>query len=160
MKISNQISIILVFLSLTLAQTIFAQNTWIGGTPGAENDWNNPQNWSLNRVPDDADLVVIVADVSTQSGFFPIVKNVVPEIAFLNIEGGATLTILNTGKLIVNGENTFNYGIQNTGTILNAGKLIIEKTALSPLAEAKNNIINTGNFAFMAIDTEVILADN
>ena len=49
---------------------IIAQNSWIGGTPGAENEWNNPKNQSENKVPDWSDESVIISDISSQSGFF------------------------------------------------------------------------------------------
>lgn len=160
MKITNQIAIVSVFFFLTLAQTIFAQNTWIGGTPGSETDWNNPRNWSLNHVPDNGDLVVLIADVSTQSGFFPVIAQDVPEIAFLNIEGGAKVTILTKGKLVVNGNSTFNHGIQNTGKMYNSGVLVIKNTALSPLAEFNNNIQNTGIFALENLEPNENIAFN
>lgn len=142
-------TITIVSLWLLVANTAFAQNSWIGGTPGAETEWNNPKNWSENRVPDWRDDIVIIQNVSSQSGHFPKVTKIAPEINHLKLEGGATLTVEKKGKLVVNGANTYNYGILNVGTLINYGFVSIENTALPPLENLENNIINRGAIALI-----------
>ncbi len=137
---------LLTLTCLFLASSVMAQNTWKGGIPGAETDWNNPRNWSEGRLPDWSDDLVIIPNVRSQSGYFPIVKTPVPDIACLSIEGGAKITILSSGHLTINGESTFNYGILNTGEVFNSGYLTILETALSPLANHAENIYNNGIF--------------
>lgn len=141
-------SLVFTFCFFILGLTASAQNIWKGGTPGAETDWNTPRNWSLNRVPDWSDDVVLIPNVASQSGYFPVVESHVPDISHLNIEGGASVTITTTGSLTIDGETTFNYGIQNTGHLHNSGHLAILKTALPPLAEPDGNILNQRVFAF------------
>lgn len=147
----NTLKIAITILSLLLISsfTLSAQNSWKGGTLGAEQEWNNPKNWSENRVPDWRDETVIIQDVSSRSGYFPTVSTVVPEIGHLRLEGGATLMVANNGKLIVNGETTFNYGILNAGKLVNYGFVSIENTAMNPLENPRNNIINKGAFALI-----------
>lgn len=143
---------LLLFLSLSFSTT--GQNYWKGGTPGAETEWNNARNWSENHVPDWSDDVVIIPNVATSSGYFPIIKNEVPEIAHLNIIGGANLTITSSGSLTINGENTYNYGIINTGQVHNLGKLNILNTGLSALSnlDKSKSIKNEG---VLAINEEI-----
>ena len=121
-----------------------AQNIWKGGTPGAETEWMNPRNWSENEIPDWTDEVVIIPDVSAQTGFFPIIRNTVPEINYLAIEAGAQITIDVKGALTIDGKHTYNYGILNIGNLYNKGHLVVQNTALSPLGTKKNTIHNTG----------------
>ncbi|MEM6965966.1 MAG: hypothetical protein AAF573_14460 [Bacteroidota bacterium] len=145
------IRVVITILSfwLLVANTTVAQNSWLGGTPGAETEWNNPKNWSENRVPDWRDDVVIIGNVSSQSGHFPKVTEKTPEISHLRLDGGATLTIEKEGSLIVNGANTHNYGIVNVGTLVNYGFVSIENTALPALENLENRIINRGAIALI-----------
>ncbi len=96
------------------------QNVWIGGTPGQENSWNQFTNWSLNRVPDYTDHVLIPMQESRLM-FNPVIDESVQPIAVLEIESGANLTISNNGTLTIDGQYTYNYGIILFGDILGAG---------------------------------------
>jgi hypothetical protein len=151
MKASNffdSITISLLTMMVLFSTTLTAQNYWKGGTKGAETTWNHPHNWSLNHVPNWSDKVVIIPDVSSQSGYFPVVYRKVPDIPCLNIEGGAEVTIATTGVLIIDGETTYNYGILNTGGLTNAGKLLVTDTAMEPFSAPTDNIQNIGIVAF------------
>ena len=148
---------ILLLLNVTFSSQ--AQNIWQGGTPGAETNWNNPKNWSKNRVPDWSDTYVIIPDVSSQSGQFPEVKNQVPTIASLSVEGGAKLMIRKKGNLTIDGGSTYNFGILNTGKLLNEGKITVHNTALEPLENPNNPILNKGGaIAFYGKDNVEWLA--
>ncbi len=146
---TNILLAITTILLCFVANAIIAQNSWIGGTPGAESEWSNPKNWSENKVPDWSDESVIISDVSTQSGFFPIISNEVAEIPHLRLEGNSTLTIAKNGKLIINGSDTYNFGILNVGSVINYGYVSIQNTGLSPLENNAKNIENRGAFAFL-----------
>ena len=74
--------------------------TWKGGHPGRESDWQFAGNWSSSRLPDHFNNVVI-PDVSTGSGKYPIIKGDVGNVNGLFIEAGASLTIAPKGSLVV-----------------------------------------------------------
>lgn len=63
-------------------------NTWKGGTPGHENDWNIAANWSLGEVPNATHDVVIPND-----GIFPVLAGKTVEINSLQMQPGAELTL-------------------------------------------------------------------
>jgi hypothetical protein len=75
-------------------------NTWIGGTPGQTTNWNCPKNWSTYQVPD-AFQTVIIPDVESNSGFYPIINETDMEVNALVLESGASLTITKKGSLKV-----------------------------------------------------------
>ena len=167
MKAINRFSLVAIALSTMLFFTtqLSGQNYWLGGTPGAEADWNTAQNWSQNRVPDWTDSEVIIPNVESQARPFPVVNSIVPEIAHLNVQGGAKVTITESGSLVINGGTTYNYGIINTGDVYNAGNLVIIDTALSKLAENRDNIHNRGVIAVynsedLETPTYVLVAQN
>lgn len=106
-------------------------NTWKGGTPGDETNWMNPRNWCANTVPTEISDVVI-PNISTTGSHYPIVKSKVEPIGSLLISGGAKLFIEESGLLIVDGREVYNYGILNLGYILINGEVFIENCALDP----------------------------
>ena len=123
--------LILLNLCLFISMT-FAQSVWVGGSPGKETDWNTSKNWSDNRIPDWSDYVVI-PDVSTQSGYFPVITKPVEPIPHLEVQANSKLTILPEGKLTVDGSNFYNVGILLVGDILAEGELIVFNTALESI---------------------------
>ena len=131
----NSILFVLLTLSLT---SLEAQNIWCGGTPGNETNWNVAKNWSDNRVPDWT-KEVIIPDVSTCSGYYPIIDSEVEPIAHLEIQSNARLTILPKGKLIIDGDSTFDAGITLLGDIKVGGNLEIINTAMSAIDNLSGN---------------------
>ena len=115
--------------ALFFVSTLAAQNYWVGGTPGKESDWNTAKNWSQNRIPDWTQDVII-PDVSTQSGYFPIIDSDVDPIPHLAIYSNAILTILREGKITIDGKTTFNSGLYLVGKIISKGDVVIINTAL------------------------------
>lgn len=117
------------FATFLILNTVSAQNYWRGGFPGNEKDWNTAQNWNQNKVPDWTQNVII-PDVSAQSGYFPVINELVNPIPHLEIQGNALLTILDSGKLVIDGKTTFNSGLVMVGDILAKGDIEILNTAL------------------------------
>lgn len=91
-KTASAITTLLIcfFASTSSAQRL---NTWRGGTPGHETDWNYFKNWSLGKTPDAFDRVLI-PDVSSTTRMYPVISNTGVEISSLEIQPGATITIL------------------------------------------------------------------
>lgn len=73
---------------------------WEGGTPGMESNWNCPDNWSTNAVPN-AFSDVIIPDVSTRSRVYPILSHKDAEVNKLTLESGAALLVQNGSCLVV-----------------------------------------------------------
>lgn len=122
----------LVFLLISCTYCLSAQNVWKGGTIGKPDQWNVASNWSKNRVPDWSETVII-PDVRSQSGYFPVIDQAVPAIAHLEIQANASLLIQAKGTLQVDGQTTVNCGILLQGTLLVEGYLDIvntQKTAI------------------------------
>ncbi len=135
----------------------FAQNTWMGGAPGRENDWLEARNWSNQRVPTWEDDVLIPQRFPA---FYPVVTEEAPEIASLKIAGGATLTIAQKGHLKIDGIATYHSGVFLAGTLLNYGNLTISNTGEKILDGNAANLI-TGSDGLLFLDGEpfVIVAD-
>lgn len=74
--------------------------TWKGGTPGKECQWQCPQNWTSNKVPDGFSNVVIPATVASGSLSNPVL-NERTEVNSLRIEGDSRLKIGPQGMLTV-----------------------------------------------------------
>ena len=72
-------------------------NTWQGGKPGREADWNVAANWSLHRVPNWTHDVYI-PDMSATARPYPVL-NLRAEVHSLQMQSGAELTITETGTL-------------------------------------------------------------
>lgn len=82
------------------------RNTWKGGAPGHETDWNFYKNWSLGKAPDLFHNVVI-PDVSTSTQHYPVLKSGSAEVASLEIQQGATLTLQANARLRTTEFTTF-----------------------------------------------------
>ena len=93
------------------------------------------------------DQVVIVPNVSSSSGYFPVVDETVEEIPYLLIEAGAYLVITDSGQLTINGETTYNYGLLNAGELINEGELFIFRTAMPALGPGHGRLTNQGVLA-------------
>jgi hypothetical protein len=89
------------FSLLTITSTIQAQtiNVWKGGFPGQETNWHCHKNWSLGRLPDVFDAVVI-PDVSTKTQKYPVVTCGEVEVQSIDIQAGATLTLHRSARIV------------------------------------------------------------
>jgi hypothetical protein len=123
------------------------ENVWLGGTPGQETNWDNPRNWSENRVPDE-DSWVIVQNLNTGHHAFPIINSEVI-ISGIEVHAGASLKVAAAGELIIDGEYANNYGILNYGDVINEGRISIFNTALCPVLDERNKIQNLGAVALL-----------
>ncbi len=83
-----------------LSVAAFAQktNNWRGGAPGHETEWSYFKNWSTGRVPNEFDHVVI-PDVSTSTGKYPVIRKGEIEVLSLVVQTGASLTLLPQARL-------------------------------------------------------------
>lgn len=75
-------------------------NVWRGGAPGHETDWSFFKNWSTGKVPSEFDNV-IVPDVSASTGDYPVIRTGEVEILGLEIQSGASLTLMPEARLLV-----------------------------------------------------------
>lgn len=118
---STTIIIAIIIASITNFSQAQPQNTnfWKGGTPGQTTNWNCPENWSLGKVPDPFQNVII-PDVSTGSGVYPIIKTGGLEVHDLVLEAGAILEIQKQGSLKVEGyfEGFGNFSLITDGTLV------------------------------------------
>ena len=133
----KSIIVLIAFLYMCSA-SVEAQNVWCGGTPGHETDWNVAKNWSESKVPDWT-KTVIIPDVSSCGGYYPIIDSEVEPISHLEICSNATLTILASGKLIIDGDSTYDSGITLFGNLKVDGDLEIMNTALSAIDNLSGN---------------------
>jgi hypothetical protein len=93
---SNFLTAIFILLGLfAQSQTI---NTWQGGYPSHENDWNTAANWSLREVPNQTHEVVI-PDMGTDARHIPMLADATVEINSLKILPGAQLILKNGARI-------------------------------------------------------------
>lgn len=92
----------LTFLFMFTSIAVYSQktNTWKGGTPGQETEWNCPKNWSAYSVPDEF-TDVLIPDVSTTTLANPVLRYGSFEINSLFLESDARLTIKEDARLLV-----------------------------------------------------------
>lgn len=102
MKTSISLTVLAVCLSLIFSTQLPAQMKvhWVGGTPGHEYDWNCPENWSTQRVPDEFSDVFI-ENTSTKTFAYPIIQSDEISVNSLYIDSGAWLTIAENSSLKV-----------------------------------------------------------
>lgn len=105
-------------------------NTWIGGCPGHETDYNFYKNWSTNQVPDWSSDVVIPNKFSDNQ-YFPVIAGEYVEVNSLYIHAGAELTIKENAYMAVLNEDYKNEPLVNMGEILVYGKLGVEDKILN-----------------------------
>ena len=110
----------LVFAICSLSVT--GQSIWIGGTPGRETDWMEARNWLDKKIPGSDDYVLI-AHIGQE--VYPVIRSVLPEIAGLEIEGGARLEVLPEGVMTVVPERQGGTGLSLIGTVTNQGVIRI-----------------------------------
>ena len=122
-----------------------AQMVWKGGSPGQETQWNEPDNWSQNRIPAANDLVIIP---NTGGEYDPVIDQPIAPIYFLEIQGGASLHILSTGILVVDGGNSPEDGILLVGDLVNEGYIQLKGSTSPQIAGHPENIYSTGEITY------------
>ncbi|MBL7781392.1 MAG: hypothetical protein JNM22_09265 [Saprospiraceae bacterium] len=88
------------FMLFSAAVSAQKTNVWRGGAPGHETDWSFFKNWSTGKVPSEFDNV-IVPDVSASTGDYPVIRTGEVEILGLEIQSGASLTLMPEARLLV-----------------------------------------------------------
>ena len=133
------ITITLCLVSLFITNEISAQNYWMGGAPGNETNWNYAKNWSQNRIPDWTENVII-PDVSTHSGFFPVISQVIEAVPHVEIQSNAVLTVLPWGRLVIDGTSTYNSGIFLNGKLIATGTIDIANVARMEIEQDRGEL--------------------
>ena len=102
-------------------------NTWKGGTPGKTANWDCPKNWSKGSVPD-AFQDVVIPDVSTGSGIYPVIETGSQVSNSIVMEAGAKLEIRYAGSLTVLSslEGYGNYELETEGALIFPMNVIAE----------------------------------
>ncbi len=126
-----------------------AGNRWTSTGPGADSDWNRAANWSFGTVPTNGEHVII-PDVTTTSGRFPVILGGAPippavsRAGCLTIEYNGFIEVGNGGRLIITDNITIE---ENDPALLPDGKLLIRSGGnliqITDGAENTNN--NSGN---------------
>lgn len=132
--------IFLLFCLLSIKHAA-AQSYWAGGTPGRENAWNEPNNWLLKRIPGPTDEAVIP---HLCCDYYPVISGDVGTISQLEVEGGASLTILKGGKLTVRTTEKKQPAIFLTGMLFNYGMLILSDTSDKIVGGMEEHLVNEG----------------
>lgn len=110
------------FFSATLpAQTL---------TPGYETDWHFYKNRSLGKAPDEFQRAVI-PDVSTQSLRYPVIRSGDVEVASLEIQPNASLTLAGTARLAAE-------TVENMGTCEGCEGRLLSKSEAHEASCAQN----------------------
>lgn len=98
--------LLLIILSIFFLPALYGQiqNTWIGGFPGRESDWNCHKNWSKYKVPNEFNDVVI-PDTRSTTFVYPVIKKGNIVINSLEMHPGTILHIHNSVNLTILAEN-------------------------------------------------------
>ena len=112
----------LILLLVLITANSFAQITaiWRGNTPGHENKWECPSNWSNNRVPDEFTDVIIQVDISNDF-HYPVFNMSETEINSLRIWPGACLYLKSGNLFILDAERNY----FNRSQIVGKGKPVL-----------------------------------
>ena len=157
---------------------IIAQNTvtWVGGTPGNETSWEEPKNWSDNKVPNE-NSVVIIKDFNSGHNAQPVITenggqldanaNGVTHRWYLNGEpisgSSAQIPVQGSGAYTV--EVTDNNGCSEVQVFTVDGNLSVEDLAIStlkvypnPAADFVNiDLANAGAYNMVSLQLKVML---
>lgn len=143
---------------------IVAQNTvtWIGGTPGNETSWDEPRNWSDNKIPNE-NSIVIIKYANSGHNAQPVITEKV-EVASIEVQANAQLTIKKDAELIIDGSFTYSEGISvYGGEVINKGTVHLYSLSVDVTEDYLNQIQNTG-YVFMEdqlkVGDEEILSSN
>ncbi len=120
---------------------------WTGCT---STDWNTATNWSQARVPLATDDVVIVAGPANQ----PVIGSGTAAVAnSVEVQSGASLSIVNGASLTLNGSKSFTGPTLGTvsgafivqGSVRNSGQVVIGNASAASVGQY--GLVNTGTFA-------------
>jgi hypothetical protein len=127
-----------------------SQITWVGGTPGAENDFANAQNWSTCATPQSDENVIIPGGL----GDYPVLLSTV-EVTDMILETGSSFN-LNGQTLTLNGRftnnGTFTHG---NGTVVFDGTEDEQISGASGVTFYDLTINSTSNE--VAVETPVVV---
>ncbi|MBL7777909.1 MAG: hypothetical protein JNK66_06345 [Chitinophagales bacterium] len=115
-------------LSGSAAVTVnFCSNTWVGGTTS----WHLGSNWSLGVPPNhcSSDVLIPTAPVG---GTFPTISSTDINVANIEVQQGATVTVNGGRKLTVCGNWTG--GSASNATVSGSGELILSGSALQTIS--------------------------
>ena len=139
-----RVSIIFYVLPLFLSGELAGQVVWSGKAPGKAGEWMEPRNWVQNRLPDIWDKVVLPYRTG-QSGTAVVLRGTSIRIASLELQSGSRLEITKGTQLIIDGSDTYDYGILLLGGILtNDGEIIIVNAGLASIEKLNGLLINNG----------------
>lgn len=151
----------LIIIAMTLISTLsFAQQIveWKGGTPGKEQMWNEARNWNTNQVPDEYSVVIIKRQNTGHNAQPVILQNV--QIASMQLESGAMLTVAEGSELMIDGTYTYSEGIKNFGGHLeNEGTIQFRNIDYTELNGVEDMIAGTGEIQFEGQNINALLAD-
>ena len=121
-----------------------AQAVWSGKAPGKASEWMEPRNWVQNRLPDTWDKVVLPYRTG-QSGTPVVLRGTSIRIASLELQSGSRLEITKGTQLIIDGSDTYDYGILLLGgTLSNDGEIVIVNAGLASIEKLNGLLINNG----------------
>jgi hypothetical protein len=110
---------------------------WVGGSNGAETDWNTPGNWDDGRVPTVATNVIIPEG----SDFYPVVSGSL-NCQDVEISDGATMTVQTGATLNIEGDLIVGQG--NSGVLyIDGGTCNVNGVVTSALGSSIQ-ILNNG----------------
>lgn len=126
------------FIMVTMVAFSQKNNTWVGGTPGMEDNWNCAKNWSTYSVPDEF-TNVIIPDVSTTTFSNPIIKEGEVQVNAIFMESDAMLTVGQDARMIVFGfaEGVNEDNVKMEGNIFIINEVTETATAIASVDELR-----------------------
>ena len=107
--------------------------TWLGGTCGREKAWETASNWSTNQVPD-KETSVVVPFRSSGHQAQPVISSDA-FAAIVKVEGQASVTITEQGKITIGEEFAETFGVKLLGDEFNnSGAIYLVDIAAKPSA--------------------------
>jgi hypothetical protein len=136
------------------------ENIWLGGTIDEEHNWDCPSNWSLNRVPNEEDSVILLGHPKV-SNFSPFIGSFVPKIFHLILVNQSELHINSAGKLQIQGNCIEDNAIYlNNSRLVNEGTIHLENPGQKGIEMIDAFLINKGTIQSSSPEADLILANN
>ena len=135
---------LLCMLSFFFAGKVDAQVLWTGKAPGKGSEWMDPRNWEQNRLPDTWDKVILPYRAGQPVTTVVLSRGNI-RIASLEIQSGNRLEIGKGSQLVIDGSDTYDYGILLLGgTLLNEGEIVIINAGLASIEKLNGVLLNQG----------------